>query len=488
MAPVPASPQTTITELPESRVRIELKVSAAEIEERVQRSAGKLGRDLKLPGFRKGKVPPTLVLQRLGWDAVLEEVVRESVGRWYLGAIEATGIVPVGDPQVDLGDLPPRGEELDLSIEVGVLPRATLGEYRGLEVPRREVTVEESLVAEEVERLRERLARLETAERPAQQGDYVVIDYEGSLQEGEDSAGKSSPTPTLDGRLSARDHPVELDASKLLPGFAEALIGAKRGEQRSVEVPFPEDHPESDLAGRTVAFELTLKEVKQRELPDLDEDFAIDVGFDDVDELQADIRARLAEAETERIDVEFREAALDAAVAQAQVQTPAALVQARAAEMWERMLHSLSHRGISREIYLQMDGRPEEQILTELASDAERALRREAVLTAIVAAERIEPSDEELLETLGPVALERETEPQKLLEELRSAERLEEVREDLAARRAIDLIVAEAKPIAPDLARAREKLWTPEGQAEGDQRSTDRPAGETAGGLWTPDR
>ena len=179
------------------------------------------------------------------------------------------------------------------------------------------------------------------------------------------------------------------------------------GETRTVEVAFPSDYANQDLAGRKASFAVTVKEVKLKELPGEDDDFAIDAGFDSVEELREDLRSRLIAAEEGQIEAEFRQAALDAAVAGARMPITPELVEARAHEMWERMLHSLSHRGISREAYLQIAGREEQAILAEMEPDAEQALRREAVLTAVVAAEGISPSDEELLQTVSPAA-ERE--------------------------------------------------------------------------------
>ena len=180
--------KTTTTELPESRVRVEAEVPPEEVERRLQQTARKLGSQLKIPGFRKGKVPPPVVVNRIGREAVLDEAVRGSLGTWYVDAIDAAGIDPVGDPTLDLGDLPREGEPLTFSIEIGVRPEANLGRYRELEVGRREPDAPDEAVERELEALRERLARLEAADRPAADGDFVVIDYLGTL-DGEPFAG-----------------------------------------------------------------------------------------------------------------------------------------------------------------------------------------------------------------------------------------------------------------------------------------------------------
>ena len=491
MAHVSAALETNVTELADSRVRVEVQVAPGEVKAKLEGKARQLGRDLKLPGFRRGKVPAPLVIQRVGREAVLDQAVRDALSGWYAKAIEQASVVPVGDPQIDLADLPDDGQPLAFSIEIGVLPKAELGEYEGLEVPRREPTAEEQQIDGEVEAMRERLARLETAERPAAEGDFVVIDYAGSLVEG----GEGGEGDSAERRLvpfeggEGRDQLVELGGGNLIPGFEEALVGASAGEQREVELTFPGDYPAEHLAGRDAVFAVTVKEVKLKQLPELDEDFAIDAGFDDVQELREDIRRRLLEADEPRVEGEFREAALDAAVAQASIALTPELITARAKEMWERMLHTLSHRGISREAYLQISGRDEQDLLGEMEPDAERALRREAVLTAIVAAEQIEPSEQELLEAIEPTAEREGVEAGKLLADLRSAGRLDELREDLAARKAIELIAERAKPITVAQAQAREQLWTPEKAQQAPTAAT--PAGEPGDAparLWTPDR
>jgi len=484
VAGVPAAVKTTVTELPDSRVRVQVEVAPGEVEGRVEQRARQLGRQLKLPGFRKGKVPAPLVLQRVGREAVLDEAVRDSLASWYSDAIVTAGIVPVGDPTVDLGDLPPQGQALEFSIEIGVLPKAELGEYQRLEVARREPQAADELIDQEVEQMRERLARLDTVQREAAEGDFVVVDYVGYLPPEDDGSDPAHPEPQTFEGGEGRDQLVELGGGNLIPGFEEGLLGSAAGETRTIELAFPADYGAEHLAGKDASFEITVKEVKDKRLPEVDDDFAIDAGFDDVQELREDIRGRLIEAEEQKIEGEFREAALDAAVAKATVPITAELTQARAKEMWERMLHSLSHRGISREAYLQITGREEAEILADMLPDAEQALRREAVLTAIVAAERIVPSEQDLLETMGPVAEREGVEPEKLLADLKSAGRLEEVREDLAARQAVELLAERAKPISVEQAQAREQLWTPE--QEQAEKSGDGAAESAA--LWTPDR
>ncbi len=465
---MPVELQTTVTELPESRVRVQAEVPAEEVERRVAQAAQRLGRNLRVPGFRAGKAPAPVIVQRMGRDAVLDEAVRDSIALWYTAAIDAARVVPVGEPQLDLGDLPSQGEPLKFSIEIGVRPKAELGDYKGLEVGRREAGVSDEAIAEELDRLRERSARLDTVERPAASGDFVVMDYRGTL-DGEPFAGGEG-----------RDQMVELGSGRLVPGFEDQLEGAAAGDERTVTVTFPGDYPATELAGNEAQFAVSVKEVKAKELPELDDDLAAEAGFDTLDELRDDIRARLAEVDGAQIDAEFREAALDSAVKAANVDVPEALVEARARELWDSMLHSLAHQGISRDAYLRIAGRGEDEIIAQSKPDAEQALRREAVLAAIIEAEGIEPSDEEVLEAVEQAAAEGggRTSPKKLLERLKSSGRLETLKQDLAQRKAIDLVAEAAKPISIEQAQARDKLWTP-GESE-------RARSGSTGQIWTP--
>lgn len=459
---------TTVTELPDSRVRVQAEVPAEEVERRVSQAAKRLGRNIRVPGFRAGKAPPPVIVQRMGRDAVLDEAVRDSIGTWYTAAIDAARIAPVGEPDLDMGDLPRQGEPLRFSIEIGVRPKAELGEYKGVEVGKREPQVDDAAIDAEIDRLRERSARLDTVDRPAAKGDFVVMDYVGTL-DGEPFAGGEG-----------RDQMVELGSGRLVPGFEDQLEGGAAGEERTVTITFPEDYGADELAGREAQFAVTVKEVKAKELPAVDDDLAAEAGFDTLDELRDDIRTRLTESETARIEAEFREAALDSVVKSAKVEVPDALVEARAREQWDQMLHSLAHQGISREAYLQIAGRDETEIVEQAKPDAEQALRREAVLAAIIEAEGIEPTEDEVIEVVEQAAGEgsRRVSPKKLLARLKSSGRIDSVKEDLAQRKALDLVADSAKPITIEQAQARDKLWTP---------GSDEPSGSSSQ-LWTPSR
>jgi trigger factor len=471
-----ASVTTNITELPDSRVRVDAEVAAEEVERRVQETARQLGRQMRIPGFRKGKVPPPVVIRRLGRDAVLDQAVENAIPGWYVDAIDGAGISPVGRPKLQVGDLPAQGKPLSFTIEIGVRPKATLGQYKGLEVGRREPHIDDAQVNERIEAMRDRFATLETVERAADTGDHVVVDYVGKV-DGEPFEGGAG-----------RDQLLELGAGRLVPGFEEQLVGAAAGDERTVEVTFPEGYP-GDLGGKTAQFDVTVHEVKAKRLPELDDDFASDAGgFDTVGELRDDVRRQLSEEDSHAIEHEFEQAVLEAAVAEAKLEIPDDLVHARAHELLEDTFRTLARRGISKEAYMRITDRDEETLAKEAEPEAADALRREAVLTAVVEAEGIVPTDDDVAQALAPTAEREGKTPQELLEDLRSAGGLEPVRQEVATRQALELLVREAKPIGVEQAKARKKLWTPGKDKEepGSAQPSGAPAAGASGQLWTP--
>jgi trigger factor len=457
--------KTDVTELPGSRVRVEVEVPAEDVDRGVSRAARGLAREMRMPGFRKGKAPPSLVVQRLGYGTVLQEAIRESLPEWYEKGLLRSGISPVGDPEIEIVTAPEaEGEPLGFKFEIGVRPQAELGEYKGLEVGRAEPEPSGEIVEREIERLREGFARLEPVERAAVDGDVLLIDYEGLVDGKAFEGGKEA------------DRMLELGSGRFIEGFEAQLSGASGGEQREVKVTFPDDYQAEDLAGKDAVFAVEVKEVREKVLPELDDEFASEASeFDTLDELRADIAERVAEAIGERAEQDFRVAAVDAAVDGATVELPDDLVAARAAERLQRFERQIAGQGMSPDAFLQMQGKTREELLEESRPDAERDLKREAVLAAIAEAEEIEVSEQEMVEALAHTAEHERTTPEKLLKRLRENGRDAMVREDIQVRKAIDLIAAAAKPIPLEQAEAREKIWTPEKEKE------------EKGELWTPE-
>jgi trigger factor len=457
--------EPTVSELPGSRVSVEVEVPAADVDRAVSRAARALARDMRMPGFRKGKAPPSLVIQRVGFAAVLEEAIREALPEWYERALLGSGIAPVGDPSVEVVSTPEvEGEPLAFKFEIGVRPKAELGEYKGLEVGRTEPEPPAELVDREIERIREGFARLEPVDRAAATGDVLLVDFEGLLDGKAFEGGK------------ATDYLLELGAGQLIEGFEEQLSGAAPGETRRVEVTFPDDYQAEQLAGEEAVFTVEVKEVREKVLPGLDDDFAAEASeFDTLEELRADIGKRLAEAVGQRAEQDFRMAAVDAAAAASKLDLPEELATARAVERWERVERQLAARGMQPDAYLQMQGKTRQEVIEESRPEAEAELKREAVLAAIADAEQIEVSDEEMVEALAHSAEHERTTPEKLLKRLRESGRDAMIRDDIRFRKAIDLVAEAAKPIPLEQAEAREQIWTPEKERQ------------EAGSLWTPD-
>src|SRR5829696_8204358 len=424
--------QTTVKELPGSRVEVEVEVPPGDVEKGVNRAARSLAREMRLPGFRKGKAPPSLVIQRLGFGPVLEEAIRDSLPEWYERALLASKVISVGDPNVEIVSTPGgEGEPLGFKFEIGVRPEARLGEYKGLKVGRAEPEVPDDIVDREIERVRESFARLEPVDRAAAEGDALLIDFEG-LVDGKPFEGGA-----------ANDYLLELGSGRLIEGFEEQLRGAGAGEERKVEVTFPDDYQAEQLAGKNAVFDVKVKEVREKILPDLDDDFAAEASeFDTIAELRADIEQRLGEAVGQRIEQDFRVAAIDVAVEGASMDMPDELALARASERLDRLERQLAQRGMDPAAYFQMQGKSRDEVLEESKPDAEKELKREAVMAAIADAEAIEVSEEEMVEALAHNAEHERTTPEKLLERLRETGRDEMVREDIRVRKAIDLVAA----------------------------------------------
>jgi trigger factor len=463
--------QTTLTELPESRVKVEAEVPPKDVERAANRAARAMARELRLPGFRKGKAPPSLVIQRLGFGSVLAEAIRDALPEWYERALLDAGVTPIGDPDIDMVSTPEaEGEPLTFKFEVGVRPVAELGDYKGLEVGKEDKEVDEEIVDTEVDRIREGFASLEPVERAAKEGDSVLIDFEGFVDDQPFQGGK------------ADDYLLALGSGQLIDNFEEQLTGASPGDEVEVEVTFPDEYQEPKLAGEDAVFKVKVKEVREKILPELDDEFASDASeFDTLEELRGDIREKVGAALNSRAAEDFRIAAVDAAVDAATVEIPEPIVTARAGERWERMERQLAQQGMDPNVFLQMQGKTREELIEETKPDAERELKREAVVTAIATAEELEVSEEEMVEALAHSAEHERTTPEKLLVRLRENGRDKVIREDLLAQKAIELVADSAVPIplaeAEDRkgkAEAAEKLLAPEGEQ--------KPAGE----LWTP--
>lgn len=404
---------------------------------------------MRLPGFRKGKAPPSLVIQRLGFESVFEQALRDALPEWYQAAVYGSGIVPIGDPQVEVTSAPTaEGEPVEFQFEVGVRPKAELGEYLGLEVEKPDTNAPDEIIERELERLAEGMASLDTVEREAKDGDHVLVDFVGSLDGVEFEGG------------TATDHMIEVGSGQLIDDFEEQIIGAKAGDEVAVKVTFPEEYGAQELAGQDADFAVTIKEVREKKQPDLDDDFASEASeFDTVEELKKDIGVKMSEAAETRAEQDFRIAAVDAAVENATVDLPEEIKMARGQERWDRVERQMAQQGMNPDTYLQMQGKTRDEIIEESLPDAEQEIKRESVLVAVADAEGVEVTDAEIEEELEPMAAQERTTATKLLERLKRDGRHEMIVADVRVRKAIDKIAETAKAIPMSAEDAKEKLW-----------------------------
>lgn len=463
-----------VTPLEENRVRLDVAVPEDEVQRRMERAIRRLGRELRFPGFRPGKAPAEVILKRVGHDAVVQEMLKSALGEWYSEAVAETGIVPIDDPDLDLDRVPDEGD-LTFKATVQVRPSATLGDYAGLEVGRAEAEVPEGALDEQLQRLREQAARLQVVERASRTGDFVVIDFDGSV------GGKRMKNAT------ARDYLVELGGGRLVPEFDGALTGVSAGDVVTFPVTYGEGDGRPELRGTTVDYTVTVKAVQEKLLPELDDEMAVAVSeFDTLDELKADLGRRLQEAAEAQVDELFRRMVIDAVTERSTVEVPAVMVDRRIGTILQQTADQLP-QGVSFEQYLQATGRTLEEIVAELRPDAETAIRRELVVEAVAEAAGVEVTDEEIEEQVRADAEATGRAAERLLHELRDHGGWEALRQDMRLRKAVDHLIESATAIPMAQAEARERLWTPEDdrrKAAEAAPAEGKPA--AAGKLWTP--
>jgi trigger factor len=460
--------KTQLEELDANRVRLTVEVPAHDVDHAFEHALQDLSQSVRLPGFRKGKAPKGLVMQRIGRDTVVEEALEHHLSGWYRRAVAVSGIDPVDRPTIDWQDEPVEGEVFSFQAEVEVKPRPEVREYEGMSGVRPPVEVPREAVDQELERLQMTVAELNPVERGAQDGDFLVIDFAGSI-DGEPFEGGSGT-----------DYGIELGSGRLISDLEQGLTGMKTGDEKDVPVTFPADYPAEHLAGKAASFHVVMKDVKERILPDLDDDFAKSVSeFDTLKELEDDITGRFREALQEESDRVFRSTVLDDLAKQLSTELPEALVRGRMADMTRSMIESLASRGMEMSDYLRLTGQTAEQVVEALRPQAEDAVRKDLVLEAVADAENIEITDEMVEAFIREQATQGGEDPDELVTRLMDdPATLTALRIDLRLQKALDIVVDNAKEISPEQAEAREKLWTPEKESEG--------AAAKPTTIWTP--
>jgi trigger factor len=425
--------KTTVEELPESRVRLDVEVPQADLQHAFEHAASDLAASVRVPGFRQGKAPLQVVVARVGREAVWQEALKSHLDSWFWSAAEDSGVKPVASPEVEFDGLPEDDVPFKFSATVAVLPKPEIADWTELEVPAAEAEVPAELVDNELERIRETVAELVPVEgRPVQAGDTVVIDITGN------------------GLPPQRDYVVEVGADRLIPELDAALVGMSAGDSKKIRLGDGDDQ----------SVELAVKEVKESVLPELDDELAQAASeFDTLADLRAELEARLREQLEDELTLTLREAAIDALVDASQVETVEPLVERRTAELWSGIARSLERRGISAETYLTMTGQSADELVARLRAEAERSLQRELVLDSVASKLDLQVTDDEVDELIREQADDEPEEAKRLLQESGGYEKL---RADLRLKKALDEVVAGVKRIPVELARAREKLWTPE--------------------------
>jgi len=438
-----------VEELPENKVRLSVDVPAHDVQHAVEHAASDLSASVKIPGFRKGKVPMPVLVSRIGKERLYSEAVESHIEGWYRSALVGTRIRPVARPEYAY-DLPETSDvDFSFTATVDVQPKVEVADWKTLQVPHAEVDVPAELVDQQIEALRFAVAELAPAERPARAGDTVVVDL---VQEGE----------------AQRDYVIELGAGRVLEEIEEGIQGMSVGESKQVEYELAD--------GQKGTVEIALKDVKEKILPPVDDELArAATEFDTLAELRADLEQRIGEQIAEEVETQFRAAAADALVDASNIDPSGPLVEVRTRELLAGLAQSLERRGISPDTYLAVSNQTPQQLEERLRAEATRSVARELALEAVADKAGLEVTDDELREFVRENAEAEGDAADEVVEQLFASGRHELLRDDLRMRKALDLVVAEVERIPLELAQAREKLWTPEKGAA---------APETK--LWTP--
>ena len=412
--------------------KVVVEIDKPEFEQALNKAYAKCRKDIMLPGFRKGKAPRKMVESMYGATVFYEDAVNEIFPEIYTTAIVDQQLKAVGSPSVSNMDTPDEGGVV-LTIETELYPEVTLGQYKGIEVPKREVKVEESEVDAEVNRMAERNARIETVDRAAQMGDTVVIDFEGF------EGGK----PFQGGK--AEDYSLTLGSGSFIPGFEEALVGAVAGEERDVNVTFPENYAK-ELAGKPAVFKCKVHEVKESIKPELDDEFAKDVSeFDTLDALKNDIRERFTKSREEQNERAFESSAVQLAAANMTCNVPACMIDEQVDHQIEQFAYQLQSQGMKMEDYTKMIGGDLSSLRQSMRPMAEQTVRSDILLSEIARAENLEVTDEEVEEELKKLAKQYQME----LDKVKAAVDTAAVKSDLMGKKAAKIITDNAVAVAP---------------------------------------
>ena len=422
-----------VEKLEKNMAKLTIEVSAEDLEKAMQNAYQKAKGRITLPGFRKGKAPRKMIEQMYGKGIFLEDAANALIPEHYSKALEECDLEIVSQPEIDVTQAEP-GKTFIFTAEVAVKPEVTLGEYKGVEVPKSETEVTDEDVEAELKKEQEKNSRTVTVEdRGAENGDIATIDFEGFVDGEAFEGGKGT------------DYPLTLGSGSFIPGFEDQLVGAKAGDHVEVKVTFPEEYQAKELAGKEAVFQCDVKKVEAKELPELDDDFAQDASeFDTLAEYKEDIKKNLTEKKEKEARAAKENAAVDKAIENAQMEIPDAMLNTQVRQMLDDFSRRMQSQGLTMEQYFQFTGMTLEKMQEEMKPQALKRIQTRLVLEKIAEVENIQPTDEEVEEEFKKMADAYKMEVEKIKELLGDRE-LEQMKKDMAVQKAVTLVADEAK-------------------------------------------
>lgn len=422
-----------VENLEKSMAKLTIEVSAEQFEAAMQKAYIKNKGRIQLPGFRKGKAPRAMIEKMYGAGIFYEDAANEIIPEAYEEAAKESGLVITSQPEIDVTQIE-KGKSFIFTATVAVKPEVTLGEYKGLEYEAQPVEVTDEEVEEELKKVQNQQARTVTVEdRPVADGDIVTIDYEGFVDGTAFAGGKGT------------DYDLTIGSHSFIDTFEEQLVGKNAGEETEVNVTFPEQYHEASLAGKPATFKVTVKAIKAKELPELDDEFASEVSdFETLDEYKADLKVKALERKEKEAKTAKQNALVDKAVENASMEIADAMITSQARNMANDFAQRLQMQGMTVDQYLQYTGLTREALVDQMKPQAETRIKNRLVLEAIAKAENIEVSDEEVEAEMQKMADAYKMELDKVKEYLGEAGK-DSLKDDLAVQKAVDLIVDNAK-------------------------------------------
>ena len=418
--------------LEENRGVLTVEVEADKVNEGLDAAFKKVVKQINVPGFRKGKMPRPLFEQRFGVESLYQDALDFILPEAYAAAVEEAGIDPVDRPEIDVEQIE-KGKNLIFKATVTVKPEVKLGDYKGLEVEAVNTEVTDEDVNNELTRMQERFAELVVKEEgKAELGDTVVIDFEGFVDGEAFEGGK------------AENYSLELGSNSFIPGFEDQVVGLEAGQEKDIEVSFPEEYHAAELAGKPAVFKIKLHEMKTKQLPELDDEFAKDADeeVETLAELKEKTKKSLEESKKNDAENKVRDAVVDKATANAEVVIPEVMVENELDQMMKEFEQRLQMQGMNLELYFQFSGQDEAALKGQMKEDAEKRVRMNLVLEAIVKAENINVTDEEVDAEIAKMAEMYQMQVDQIKAALGS---LEGIKADMNIRKAVDFLVENSK-------------------------------------------